>query len=185
VGLLALGGGLLAGLVAWTMAGMGIAAPLRALPPGDVQVRRLMDGILRRVRHIGERVRVSTPAQRPLMDELAASARRLEAAAQELADGAAGIPDPLVEAAAASLSLPAQAAATRDATVSRLLEIAGALDETLAALGPLGGAPSAPVSTLARLREETSFAEAALPALAAARLEVQPEPAKPGVRVKA
>ena len=160
--------GLIVGLVCWTFAGLGEAPPLRALPAGDPPVRRLMEGITRRVIRLRARADELPGPQQVLYAPLLETAGRLQAAALDLADPAAALPDPLALSAEGVPLAPA-AAAARDATVARLLEIAAALDEALATLDPKSAIGPAQEQALERLRGEVKFAEQALPRIEQAR----------------
>ena len=159
------------------MFGYGDIAPLQQLPSGDPAVRRLMDGIVRRVLKLRDRRDKAPPAQRILFDELIDAGERLRDAAAELANAAAVIDDPLAGPEVKAFD-PA-AIAARDAALARLLEMAASLDEALAVRDDL---PST-TALLTRLREETGFARTALPQIEAARrggvqaTEPPPDPA--------
>ena len=162
------GYGLMIGLVGWTFAGLGEAPPLRALPAGDPAVRRLMEGITLRVVRLRARADELPGVQQVLYGPLLETAGRLQAAALNLADPAAALPDPLALSAEGVPMAPGTAAA-RDATVARLLEIAAALDEALATLDPKSAIGPAQEQALERLRGEIKFAEQALPRIERAR----------------
>lgn len=164
---LALLSGAFAALATWAFAGMGEAPPFRELPAGDRAVRRLMDGIARRVERIRAHASLAGP-RRELVEELAATAERMRASAAALADGAAAVPDALSDDAAAD-TLPPGAFLERDAAVARLLEVAAALDEAWAQVELPSGDLSRQSQLLRRLEEETAFARRALPTLERAR----------------
>ncbi len=162
------GFGLLIGAVSWTLAGLGEAPPLRALPAGDPGVRRLLEGILRRTARLEARRAELPGGHQVFYGPLLETAERLRAAALELGESAAAMPDPLAmgdEGAA----LSAGNAAARDATVARLLEIAAALDDALATLEPGNDPGPEQEQALARLQAEVQFARAALPRIERAR----------------
>ena len=161
--LAALMGGLV-GLLSWALLGMGAQAPIERLPEGDPAVRRLMDGIARRVARLRERADAAPQATRALLADLIEVGDRMRDSARDLADQAAALDDPL--AGPEAQTLPPLAASARDAALGRLLEMAAALDDALAAAG--SDAPTAS-ALLKRLREETDFARKALPEIEAAR----------------
>ena len=103
-----------------------------------------------------------------LYGPLLETAERLRAAAMELGDSAAAMPDPLAMGDSEAL-LSAGNAAARDATVARLLEIAAALDDALATLEPGSDTGPEQAQALARLNAEVEFARAALPRIERAR----------------
>jgi hypothetical protein len=162
------GFGLLIGAVSWTLAGLGEAPPLRALPAGDPAVRRLLEGIQRRTARLEARRAELPGAQQVLYGPLLETAERLRAAALELGESAAAMPDPLAMGETGA-ALSAGNAAARDATVARLLEIAAALDDALATLEPGNDPGPEQEQALARLKAEVEFAQAALPRIERAR----------------
>ena len=139
--------------------------PIRDVPQGDPALRRLLDGIARRLTSLRAAVRKSKPASRMALEDLLRSANALAAHAEVLGREAQE------EARSAeSPTLPRGFSARRDASVARLLEMAAALDEALAA----GAAPALDSGTLRRLRDEAGFAHAALPAADAPITPVPP-----------
>ena len=157
---LALIGGVLAFLgflpVASILA-LAAAPPLRDLPAGDPALRRLVQGIGRRVARLRERCAALPAPQRMLLDDLLREAGETESVAVTLAGSAAAATadDPDAD------TLPH--GTSRDRIAARLLEIAAALDDALAvAHQPTPGGEAAS-GALARLREEIGFARKALP----------------------
>jgi len=148
----------------WALLGAGSLAPLQNLPEGDPAVRRLMDGIVRRVIRLREKREAASPAARLFLTDLIDAGERLREAALGLANEAAVIDDPL---SGQSRLEPgsAEAVAARDAALSQLLEMAASLDEALAVQ------PDLPSTSrlLLRLREESDFARRTLPELEAIR----------------
>jgi hypothetical protein len=153
----------LAFVISWTLFGLGVGPPIDQLPEGDPAVRRLMEGIARRVARLHQRKEKAPPATQMILEDLLEAAERLREAAARLADKAASMEDPLTSPEVGAVS--AGAATARDAAVQRLLEIASALDDALAA------APDAPSTSLQlkRMHEETAFARRVLPELEAMR----------------
>ena len=174
----------------WALLGAGSEAPLQNLPEGDPAVRRLMDGIARRVIKLREKREAASPAAQLLLTDLIDAGERLREAAAELANAAAVIDDPLSNSGAHWLEPgSAEAVAARDAALAQLLEMAASLDEALAVQ------PELPSTTrlISRLREETEFARKVLPELAAVRrgeelppaLAQGPEAAEPAMPAQA
>jgi len=149
----------LAFVVSWTLFGLGVGPPIDRLPEGDPAVRRLMEGIARRVARLHQRKDQALPATQMILEEVIEAAERLREAAAKLADKAASMGDPMTNPGVADAST------ARDAAVQRLLEIASALDDALAA------AADGPATSLllTRMREETAFARRVLPELEAMR----------------
>ena len=149
----------LAFVVSWTLFGLGVGPPIDRLPEGDPAVRRLMEGIARRVARLHQRKDQALPATQMILEEVIEAAERLREAAAKLADKAASMDDPMTNPGVADAST------ARDAAVQRLLEIASALDDALAA------AADGPATSLllTRMREETAFARRVLPELEAVR----------------
>jgi len=146
----------LGGSIAWLATGRGSEPAVPALEKGDASVRRLVEGVARRVWAL-ERLPDS-----PLAAELKNAAQKLMLEALPLAERAAAVPDPLASEDPDAITLPPGSLEARDAAVQRLLEIAAALDAALADLRA-GAERSEGVSALVRLREETAFAARALP----------------------
>ena len=157
---LALIGGVLAAigfLPVASILSLASAPPLKDLPAGDPALRRLVQGIGRRVARLRERCAALPAPQRMLLDDLLREAGETESVAVTLAGSAAAamIDDPDAD------TLPH--GTSRDRIAARLLEIAAALDDALAvAHQPTPGGEAAS-GALARLREEIGFARKALP----------------------
>lgn len=149
----------LAFVISWTLLGLGVGPPIDHLPDGDPAVRRLMEGIARRVARLQQRKEAAPQATQMILEDLIEGAERLREAAAKLADRAATMEDPMTNPEAGDEST------ARDAAVQRLLEIASALDDALAA------ATDAPSTSLLlkRMHEETAFAGRVLPELEAIR----------------
>lgn len=149
----------LAFVISWTLLGLGVGPPIDHLPDGDPAVRRLMEGIARRVARLQQRKEAAPQATQMILEDLIEGAERLREAAAKLADRAATMEDPMTNPEAGDEST------ARDAAVQRLLEIASALDDALAAATDV-------LSTsllLKRMHEETAFASRVLPDLEAIR----------------
>ena len=127
---LALGG--LTFVISWTLFGLGVGPPIDRLPDGDPAVRRLMEGIARRVARLHKRKEEAPHATQMILEDLIEGAERLREAAAKLADKAASMDDPMTHPDAGGAST------ARDAAVQRLLEIAAALDDALAAATDAG-----------------------------------------------
>jgi len=142
-------------VISWTLFGLGVGPPIDRLPDGDPAVRRLMEGIARRVARLHKRKEEAPHATQMILEDLIEGAERLREAAAKLADKAAAMDDPMTSPNAGDAST------ARDAAVQRLLEIAAALDDALAA-----GADAPSTSLLLKqMREETAFARRILPEL--------------------
>jgi hypothetical protein len=163
--------GSLAFALVWAVLGLGAQVPIERLPEGDPAVRRLMDGIARRVARLREKAEAAPAATRMLLEELIEAGERLRESARELADRTAVLDDPL--AGPEAKTLPPMAAAARDAALGRLLEMAAALDDALAAGTSDGPSASALIK---KLRDETEFARTALPQLEAVRQGMEAPP---------
>jgi hypothetical protein len=161
--------GVMAFAVAWAILGLGSQCPIDRLPEGDPAVRRLMEGIARRVLRLRETAESAPAATRLLLADLIDAGDRLRDAARELADRTAVLDDPL--AGPDAKTLPPMAASARDAALGRLLEMAAALDDALATAASDGPSASALIK---RLRDETEFARTALPQLEAVRQGIDP-----------
>jgi hypothetical protein len=150
---------------------LGASPPLKDLPRGDPALRRLVQGIARRVARLRERTAVLPAAQQMILDDLLREAAQTESLAASLAESAQP-PAPVTPEAE---TLPQ--GASRDRLAGRLLEIAAALDDALAvAAEPLPDAQSAS-GALSRLRGKIEFARRALPEIANAGAESSPSPA--------
>ena len=128
----------------------------RKLEPGDPAVRRIADGIDRRLQTLRERIAAAPAATRMVLAELGDAAAAAGSAAARLAGAAALVADPLAKGSPDAHTLPPGSGAARDRAVDRLLEVASALDDALAAAGQgVGGG-----ELLARLRHEATQANA-------------------------
>ena len=159
----------------WALLGLSAGPPISQLPEGDPGVRRLMDGIARRMERLREARKSAKPASQMILDEILEACEPLQAVAAQLAERAASIDDPLAGPEALPIG-PGEAAA-RDAALERLLEMAAALDDALAAAEEKSG-PGAE-ALLAQLRAETSWARGALPGLDAAGPRPEDAAARP------
>ena len=147
-------------IVSWLLLGLSAGPPLDALPEGDPSVRRLMEGIVRRVARLRETRRAAPPAAKMVLGELIDASEKLQEVAARLAERAAVIDDPLGGPEAKTIA-PGEAVA-RDAALERLLELASALDDALAAVGSDSATRAS--GLLERLREDARWAQGALPA---------------------
>ena len=137
---------------------LGSAPPLRDVPPGDPALRRLVNGIGRRVARLRDRFVRLPPAQRMLLTDLLQEAGELELVAVTMAARvapAAPSDDPEARTLPQGVS--------RERTAGRLLEIAAALDDALAAAVEQTPQGTSPSQALSRLRAEIEFARKALP----------------------
>ena len=148
--------------------GVAAAPPLRDLPAGDPALRRLVQGIARRVARLRERVAAQPAAQRMILDDLLREALHTEAVAASLMERAQPAGPALPDA-----ELPPHGTA-RDKVAGRLLEIAAALDESLAVAEQPAPDLTVASGALARLRGEIDFARQALPEVKAAEGERPP-----------
>ncbi|MBS2022159.1 MAG: serine/threonine protein kinase [Deltaproteobacteria bacterium] len=153
----------LSGLLVWGLLGMGEAPPFRSLPEGDRGVRRLVDGIARRITRLKARAENASSLHQPLLAELVETAERMQESVTGLADVAAVLPDDMSAASPVDQTIPHGTSRARDAAVTRLLEVAAALDEAWLVLDHPGGDLSVHSKLLSRLREETELARSGLP----------------------
>ena len=174
----------------WLMLGLSAGPPIDALPEGDPSVRRLMDGIVRRVKMIRQTQRAAPPATQMILGDLIDACEKLQEVAAALAERAAVIEDPL--GGPEAKTIPPGEAAARDEALERLLEMASALDDALAVASSDNATRAS--GLLERLREETQWAQGALPGPAqgvegpaetAAGEAPQGEPGKASARVAA
>jgi hypothetical protein len=161
--------GALAGAVAWSESEDRVCAPFRDLPCGDPALWRIFQGIRGRLDALRARVRKGAPAEQMLTADLIDAAAQTEAAARQLTEQLAALPDAFAPAThAEAATLPhgfASSAVARDRGVARLLAVAGALDDALAAVetDPAPGLRRAS-QALRSLDEELAFARGALAA---------------------
>jgi hypothetical protein len=141
---------------------LGAAPPLRDLPRGDPALRRLVQGIARRVRALRDRAAALPAAQQMILGDLLQEAATTEALATRLAENA----QPAAPVSAEAETLPQ--GTSRDRLAGRLLEIAAALDDALAVADQAEPDSQSASGALQRLRDEIDFARRALPEIAAA-----------------
>jgi len=145
--------------VSWTLFGLGVGPPIDRLPEGDPAVRRLMEGIARRLARLHQRKDQALPATQMILEEVIEAAERLREAAAKLADKAASMDDPMTNPGVADASTARgrrRAAPAGDCS---------ALDDALCG----GGRRPRHSLLLTRMREETAFARRVLPELEAVR----------------
>jgi hypothetical protein len=142
---------------------LGAAPPLKDLPRGDPALRRLAQGIARRVARLRQKVETLPDAQKMILDDLLREAAETQSLAVRLAENA----QPAAAALPEAETLPH--GTSRDRLAGRLLEIAAALDDALEIAAQPSPDAQAASGALSRLRAEIAFARQALPAVEAAR----------------
>jgi hypothetical protein len=139
---------------------LAAAPPLRDVPRGDPALRRLVEGIARRVARLRERTKSMPKEHQMLLGDLVAESTQIEAVASALARWA--------EPAAAAAPVSADEATlpqgtSRDGRAGRLLDIAAALDDALAVTEQPTPTVQSASGALSRLRGEIEFARRAVP----------------------
>lgn len=152
--------------------GVAAAPPLKDLPRGDPALRRLVEGIARRVACLRERASTLPEVHQQLLSDLVAESTHIEAIAAALAQGA----EPSAPVSTEAETLPQ--GSSRDGRASRLLDIAAALDDALAVADQPAPTVQSASGALSRLRGEIEFAQRALPAVSGE------QPARAGTRVR-